>query len=196
MIDEEIDDEPMYNFISEPSSPRSKEMLLNPNFNSRMGELSKVYHMRDQYDNCYHESKPLYQFAYTNCKLVSRSVQTNVLELLGVDDLLPHKSVHTNKKILNQEIAEESMDESLEEEADVMGRGMVNNVLNNFEGFQEKKKRKRLPPGRMRQLPHFEINDIIGNFDIDEEGNNMIIGNGEDTKGNQILEDMDGQRVN
>jgi hypothetical protein len=47
MIDEEIDDEPMYNFISEPSSPRSKEMLLNPNFNSRMGELSKVYHMRD-----------------------------------------------------------------------------------------------------------------------------------------------------
>ena len=32
----------------------------------------------------------------------------------------------------------------------------------------------------MRALPPFEINDIIGNFDIDEEGNYMIIGNGED----------------
>lgn len=72
------------------------------------------------------------------------------------------------------------MDESLDDAAGVLGQGMVNNVLKNFEGFQEKKKRKRLPPGRMRQLPQFEINEIIGNFDIDEEGNYMIIGNGED----------------
>jgi hypothetical protein len=47
MIDEDLESEPVYNFISEPSSPRSKEMLLNPHFNKRMGELSKVYSMRD-----------------------------------------------------------------------------------------------------------------------------------------------------
>jgi hypothetical protein len=69
-------------------------------------------------------------------------------------------------------------------------------VLNNFEGFQEKKRRKRLPPARMKQLPMFNIEDIVGNFDIDEEGNYMIISNGEDQRGNMILEDMDGLRVN
>ena len=57
-----------------------------------MSELSKAYCMRDQYDNCYHEAKPLYMLGYVNSKMISRTVQTNVLELLGVDDLLPDES--------------------------------------------------------------------------------------------------------
>lgn len=48
--------EKQFNYISEPHSPRQKEMLLNPNFHVRMGELSKAYCMRDQYDNCYHDA--------------------------------------------------------------------------------------------------------------------------------------------
>ena len=36
-----------FNFISEPNSPRAKEMLLNTNFHIKMGELSKAYFMRD-----------------------------------------------------------------------------------------------------------------------------------------------------
>lgn len=43
--DEEF--ERQFNFISEPNSPRSKEMLLNPAFHYRMSELSKAYCMRD-----------------------------------------------------------------------------------------------------------------------------------------------------
>jgi hypothetical protein len=158
MIDEDLESEPVYNFISEPSSPRSKEMLLNPHFNFRMGELSKAYHMRDQYDNCYHEAKPLHEFPYKHCKMVSRTVQTNVLELLGVDDLLPAQSHHNKRKTGGaKKIDEVSVDESLDEAAGLLGQGLVSKVLNNFEGFQEKKKRKRLPPARMRQLPQFEI---------------------------------------
>ena len=134
MLDETDEDEPMYNFISEPSSPRSKEMLLNPNFNNRMGELTKVYHMRDQYANCYHEAKPLHQYGFTNCKVASRAVQTNVLELLGVDDLLPRSSKHKKKRGMNQQIDEVSIDESLDG-VDDLGHGLVSNVLNNFEGF-------------------------------------------------------------
>lgn len=88
--DDEFDKQ--FNFISEPHSPRSKEMLLNPNFHARMGELSKAYCMRDQYDNCYHDAQPLFMFDFKNCTLVERTVQTNVLELLGVDDLLPRDS--------------------------------------------------------------------------------------------------------
>lgn len=142
MINEEdSDDDRAYNFISEPSSPRSKEMLLNPNFRCRMNELSKAYCMRDQYDNCYHEAKPLYMFGSAGRKKVSKAVQTNVLELLGVDDLLPDESKSSEKieerDLLHEQIDEESGDEHefLEEAANGMGADLVNNVLQNFEGF-------------------------------------------------------------
>ena len=48
----------------------------------------------------------------------------------------------------------------------------------------------------MRQLPAFEISDLIGNFDIDEDGNYIIVRNGTDKKGVPRLEDQDGKRVN
>lgn len=84
----------------------------------------------------------------------------------------------------------------MDEAACLLSNQMFNNVLGNFEGFQEKKKRKRLAPNRMRQIPKFEINEIIGNFDVDEEGNYIIISNGRDIRGQTRLEDMDGRRVN
>jgi len=71
---EDAEDEKRFNYISEPSSPRSKEMLLNPNFHCRMNELSKAYSMRDQYDNCYHEARPLYTFDYKSTVMVERTV--------------------------------------------------------------------------------------------------------------------------
>lgn len=51
-------------------------------------------------------------------------------------------------------------------------------MIDNFEGFQEKKKRKQLPVARMRQLPQFEIDELVGEFEIDEEGNFIILSNG------------------
>jgi hypothetical protein len=47
--------EEFQDFISEPASPRSKEMLHNGRFVDRMHQLHNVYKMRDQYDNCYAE---------------------------------------------------------------------------------------------------------------------------------------------
>ena len=45
------------NFISEPGSPRSKEMLHNPYFATSLHSLNRLYHMRDQFDNVYAEAK-------------------------------------------------------------------------------------------------------------------------------------------
>jgi hypothetical protein len=45
-------------------------------------------------------------------------------------------------------------------------------------------------------LPEFKIGDIQGNLDIDEDGNFIIISDGVDKKGNPILEDLDGHRIN
>jgi hypothetical protein len=93
-------------------------------------------------------------------------------------------------------VEEDEGEDLVDEQNGLLGKKITNNVLNNFEGFQERKKRKQLRPARMNQIPKFEINEIIGNFDIDEEGNYIIISNGKDIRGKPRLEDMDGHRVN
>jgi len=72
--DSDSDFDRQFNFISEPNSPRSKEMLINPYFHTRMRELSEAYCMRDQFDNCYNESQPLFMFNLKNTTLVERAV--------------------------------------------------------------------------------------------------------------------------
>ena len=68
------DDECYQNFISEPNSPRSKEMLHNENFISRMFMLHDVYKKRDQFDNVYHEAADFRRKPMRNVKLVSVKV--------------------------------------------------------------------------------------------------------------------------
>ena len=53
-----------------------------------------------------------------------------------------------------------------------------------------------MPPARVRALPNFAINDIIGEFDVDEQGNFIIVSNGYDQLGRVVLEDAQGRRVN
>ena len=48
--------------------------------------------MRDLSDNCYAEAKDLSQWPLRTVKVYSVKVQTNVLELLGIDDLDGHDS--------------------------------------------------------------------------------------------------------
>ena len=59
VLESDSEEERRYNSVSEPNSPRIKQMLFNPQFDRRMKELSKSYYLRDQYDNCYHQSKSL-----------------------------------------------------------------------------------------------------------------------------------------
>lgn len=67
-------DPDIQNFISAPSSPREKEMLHNDNFLGRMTDLKRVYRMRDQYDNCYHEPRAPHLFPLRDTKLISVKV--------------------------------------------------------------------------------------------------------------------------
>ena len=81
------DDDAALNHISEPGSPRSKEMLHNPHFVRRMHNLNDIYHMRDQFDNCYAEARDPGVWPLQDVEQANKKLQTNVLELLGVDDL-------------------------------------------------------------------------------------------------------------
>jgi len=56
---------------------------------------------------------------------------------------------------------------------------------------QYKKKRRRLPKHRLDALPKFELKDISGDFDIDANGNSILVRN-KDGK----LYDKLGRRVN
>ena len=76
--------------------------------------------------------------------MVSRSVQTNVLELLGVDDLLPsyqRNNRFTKTDLYNQQIDEESLNENEENDnSHRMPPGMSNKMNKAI------KKRNKLNP--------------------------------------------------
>jgi hypothetical protein len=50
-----------------------------------------------------------------------------------------------------------------------------------------------LPEKRRKQIPHFELKDIMGSFDLDDQGNFIIVKSEAKTG---ILEDRDQRRVN
>ena len=54
------------NFISEPCSPREKELLQNPLFGGKVMEFKRTMRHRDLFDNVYAESKPSHYFYQTN----------------------------------------------------------------------------------------------------------------------------------
>lgn len=53
-----------------------------------MTDLKRTYKMRDQYDNCYHEAKRRNELKSKHPVVKkNRSQQTNLLEMLGIDNL-------------------------------------------------------------------------------------------------------------
>jgi hypothetical protein len=61
-------------------------MLINGGFLDRMHELKRAYKMRDKFDNVYAEAKkPMRKKKFVDTE--NKRVQTNVLELLGIDDI-------------------------------------------------------------------------------------------------------------
>lgn len=53
----------------------------------RVAEFKKAMRQRDQIDNCYAEGKPAHYFPMRDTKLITVKVQTNLLELLAIDDM-------------------------------------------------------------------------------------------------------------
>lgn len=68
---------------------------------------------------------------------------------------------------------------------------MINNVIDGMSDSEYRKRRIKLPKNRLAEIPHFELADITGDFDIDNAGNAMII-RGKDGK----LNDREGRKVN
>jgi hypothetical protein len=67
---------------------------------------------------------------------------------------------------------------------------LINNVINGMDG-EFKKRRRRLPKNRLKDIPNFDLSDIMGDFDIDDDGNHLIVKGAEGK-----LNDRIGSRVN
>ena len=103
--------------------------------------VAQAYKMRDRYDNCYAEAKQLHAYEFKSCKTVSRTVQTNVLELLAVDDLMPGL-VDKIKQKRKRDFGEDIVEEGAIDEADGRDQGswwmtkdIFDKMIEKFEGF-------------------------------------------------------------
>jgi len=63
-------------------------MLHNPRFAGSVFKLKKAIKQMDLQDNVYAEAKPAYMFPFRDCKLATVKTQTNLLELLALDELI------------------------------------------------------------------------------------------------------------
>lgn len=116
-------------------------MLQNAHFQGKIFDLTQSYKMRDQYDNCYHEAKPLQAYEDRRCETCTRAVQTNVLELLAIEELLPGILARVAKKRSmmgdSHPLERELIDEHDAREVAIMllSEGIFDKVLNHVEGF-------------------------------------------------------------
>jgi hypothetical protein len=72
-----------------------------------MHQLNHAYKARDQYDNCYHTVGFVKPLPYDNSADVS--CQTNVLEMLGCDDLVKEDPIVSSEHYESSAGSEEGM---------------------------------------------------------------------------------------
>lgn len=122
-------------------------------------------------DNVYADTKPVLDaFAKRKVKTVSRRTQTYLRELLQVE---------------GEEVHESEMEVLMEEEAELdydFAKGLIANVIDHISSADEsvnvkdkKKKIKKKVFKPKKEIPDFELADIMGDFEIDDMGNFIIM---------------------
>lgn len=97
-----------------------------------------------------------------DCKLVHTKVQTNVLELLGVED--------ANAAFEQEQVHEEYVEENLDS---YYAQGLINGVIAGLGDGRDKKKRRKLPKERLATIPEFAFEEILGDFELRDDGSKV-----------------------
>lgn len=160
-----------------------------------MHDLKRAFKMRDQYDNCYHEAKRPVRGARNNVQMKNRFQQTNILEMLGIDDLTTGGQTDyepvsvASTKSPQQTYDDHDLPSYREKEKDT-GRKSFNMPPKKVAPIVEtKEKPKAKPPQpkgkgnrrpilskeRAAQVPEFELVDILGDFDQDPNQTFMLV---------------------
>lgn len=122
-------------------------------------------------DNCYADVKPPdKEKDKKRRKTVSRRTQTYLRELLSFQ---------------GEDLVESDLEIVMEDDAEMDGdyaKSLIGNVIDglsesesNYGGKKKLKKKKRLGKKRELEIPDFELADIMGDFEIDDLGNFIIL---------------------
>ena len=143
-----------------PPSPRAEERMLDPEFNRAFLLSMEEFRARagNQFDNCYAEAVPKSRALKTGI-FMSKFVQTYSSDLHGTD-------------------FQAWLYDDTELDEDLAG-GLIRDVLDGLseagpEG-RKKRKPKRLSQKRRAEIPEFDLHEIMGEFDIDDVGNLIIV---------------------
>ena len=154
-----------------PLTPRRKKDLPHTQLFER--QISDIKEANKDFliDNVYTETKPkLDAFVKRKIKTVSRRTQTYLRELLQVE---------------GEEVHESDMEVLMEDEAEIdfdFAKGLIDNVIDQISSTEEsapvketKKKVKKKVFKAKKEIPDFELADIMGDFEIDDMGNFIIM---------------------
>ena len=104
----------------------------------RLRDYKEAQRKRDKQDNVYAEAVPPNRFGKRDCELVTLKIQTNLAELLGVEDL----DVYGEALSKLERDSEFNMDEDIDED---YAKRIIDNVIEGMADTKYKKKRRRLP---------------------------------------------------
>lgn len=161
----------------------------DPAFFLEITKMRRAIQEEYQKDNCYREVKPPQKATKTfvrKKKMVNRRTQTYLRELLWVEG---EDVLDSDQEIILEEDCE--LDENFT-------KGLIAGVIDAFsadespEELSKRSLRKRRRKEKKREVPEFELKDILGEFDIDAQGNHVILR--DDEKGNLV--DKNDKRVN
>lgn len=131
--------------------------------------------MREQFiDNVYAECRPPEkEKEIIRKKMVSRRTQTYLRELLQLEG--------------EDVLAESDLEIVMEEEAEIdneFAKDLIDNVIDGLSesesnaganGKKKRTKKKKGNPKKIQDVPDFELADIMGEFEIDDLGNFIIL---------------------
>jgi len=169
--DNDIFAEPRERRYSFPLTPRRMQTLPNSDLFRR--QISDIKQANTDFliDNVYTETKPVLDaFEKRKIKTVSRRTQTYLRELLQVE---------------GEEVHESDLEVLMEEEAELdydYAKIIISNVIEHISSADEsvpqqpkKQKVKKKVFKAKKEIPDFELADIMGDFEIDDMGNFIIV---------------------
>lgn len=161
----------------------------DPAFFLEITKMRRAIQEEYQKDNCYREVKPPQKATKAfvrKKKMVNRRTQTYLRELLWVEG---EDVLDSDQEVILEEDCE--LDENFT-------KGLIAGVIDAFsadespEELSKRSIRKRRRKEKKREVPEFELKDILGEFDIDTQGNHVILR--DDEKGNLV--DKSERKVN
>lgn len=169
--------------------PEMAQKIEDPAFFLEMTKIRRAIEEEFQKDNCYREVKPPQKVTKTfvrKKKMVNRRTQTYLRELLWVEG---EDVLDSDQEIIMEEDCE--LDENFT-------KGLIAGVIDAVSGEESPEELSKRSPRRRRrkekkhEIPEFELKEILGEFDIDDRGNHVILR--DDQNGNLV--DKNDQRVN